>query len=132
LEGPESSLCRVTGPLVLIADDDSHVRMTIELVLQDEGFRTVIAGDGEEALRLATAKLPDMILMDQSMPKMGGKQVLSHLRNDERTRLIPVLILSGRSWGSAEEWPGAQFLGKPFNSDELVARIRQALKPVGC
>jgi DNA-binding response OmpR family regulator len=68
--------------------------------------------------------------MDQSMPKIGGKQVLASLRQREQTREIPVLILSGKSWGSPEDWPGAQFLGKPFNSDELLRRIRQALNPV--
>jgi two-component system, OmpR family, phosphate regulon response regulator PhoB len=118
-------------PLVLIAEDNASVRMTIEIVLQGEGFRTLLATDGEEALRLATSELPDMILMDQSMPKIGGKEVLVSLREQAQTRDIPVLILSGRSWGPSEEWPGAQFLGKPFNSDELITRIRQALNPVG-
>lgn len=104
--------------------------MSIELVLEGEGFRTLLAADGEQALQLATTELPDMILMDQSMPKIGGKQVLASLRQREQTREIPVLILSGRSWGPQEEWPGAQFLGKPFNSDELLQRIRQALNPL--
>jgi chemosensory pili system protein ChpA (sensor histidine kinase/response regulator) len=121
----------VAEPVVLIAEDNASVRMTVDLVLQGEGFRTLLASDGEEALRLATSELPDMIVMDQSMPKLGGKQVLASLREQAQTHQIPVLILSGKSWGSAEEWPGAQFLGKPFNSDELVARIRQALNPVG-
>jgi CheY-like chemotaxis protein len=120
----------VEEPLVLIAEDDPNVRMTIELVLEGEGFRTLLAADGEQALQLATTELPDMILMDQSMPKIGGKQVLASLRQREQTREIPVLILSGKSWGSPEDWPGAQFLGKPFNSDELLRRIRQALNPV--
>jgi DNA-binding response OmpR family regulator len=118
-------------PIVLIAEDDPNVRMTIELVLQGEGFRTLLAADGEEALRLATSEIPDIILMDQTMPKLGGKQVLASLRAQAETCEIPVLILSGRSWGSPEDWPGAQFLGKPFNSDELLTRIREALKPVG-
>ena len=118
-------------PLVLIAEDDPSVGMTIELMLQAEGFRTLLASDGEEALRLATSELPDMILMDQTMPKVGGKQVLASLRAQTETCAIPVLILSGRSWGSSEDWPGAEFLGKPFDSDELLLRIRQALKLVG-
>jgi DNA-binding response OmpR family regulator len=121
----------VVDPVVLIAEDDPSVRMTIELVLQGEGFRTLLATDGEEALRLATSELPDMILMDQTMPKLGGRQVLASLRAQTETSQIPVLILSGRSWGSSEDWPGAEFLGKPFNTDELLSRIRQALRPVG-
>jgi DNA-binding response OmpR family regulator len=118
-------------PLVLIAEDDGSVRMTIELFLEGEGFRTLLAEDGEEALELATSELPDMILLDQSMPKLSGKQVLIALRQQESTKEIPVLVLSGSALGPRDEWPGADFLGKPFNSDELVARVRSALNPIG-
>jgi CheY-like chemotaxis protein len=118
----------VEEPLVLIAEDDPSVRMTIELVLEGEGFRTLLAADGEEALQLATSELPDVILLDQSMPKIKGKEVVASLRRQEQTRSIPVLVLSGTSWGSAEEWPGAEFVGKPFHPDELLARVRKALK----
>jgi DNA-binding response OmpR family regulator len=123
----EATLGSVEEPLVLIAEDDPTVRMTIELVLEGEGFRTLVAADGEEALQLATSELPDVILLDQSMPKIEGKQVVASLRRQEQTREIPVLVLSGRSWGSAEEWPGAEFIGKPFQPEELLARIRRAL-----
>jgi two-component system, OmpR family, phosphate regulon response regulator PhoB len=98
------------------------------MVLEGEGFRTMLASDGEEALRLATSELPDMILIDQSMPKIAGKEVVATLRLQQETREIPVLVLSGRSWGSANEWPGAEFLGKPFSPDELLARVRDALR----
>jgi two-component system phosphate regulon response regulator PhoB len=118
----------VEDPLVLIAEDDPSVRMTIEMVLEGEGFRTMVACDGEEALDLASSEVPDLILLDQNMPKMAGKEVVASLRLQERTRAIPVLVLSGRSWGSASEWPGAQFLAKPFDPDELLARIRDTLK----
>jgi DNA-binding response OmpR family regulator len=118
----------VEDPLVLIAEDDPSVRMTIEMVLEGEGFRTMVACDGEEALRLAASALPDLILLDQSMPKVPGKEVVASLRLQEKTRSIPVLVLSGRSWGSANEWPGAEFLGKPFSPDELLSRIRDTLK----
>ena len=117
--------------LVLVAEDDSSVRMMIEMFLQEEGFRTILAADGEEALRLANSELPDMILLDQSMPKLSGKQVLVSLREHEVTRDIPVLVLSGSSWRGQEEWPGTDFLAKPFNPDELLSRIRKALEPVG-
>ncbi|MEA2508653.1 MAG: two-component system, OmpR family, phosphate regulon response regulator PhoB [Actinomycetota bacterium] len=124
----KATLRDVEDPLVLIAEDDPSVRMTIEMVLEGEGFRTMVASDGEEALRLATSELPDMILLDQGMPKVGGKEVVASLRRQELTREIPVLVLSGRSWGTANEWPGAEFLGKPFSPDELLARIRDTLK----
>ncbi|MGI8774525.1 MAG: response regulator transcription factor [Actinomycetota bacterium] len=109
---------------VLVAEDDPSVRLTLQFVLEDEGFEVILAGDGEEALELARSECPDVILLDQMMPKMDGKQVLAALRNDGTTKDVHVLVLSGMSRGSPEDWPGAQFVGKPFSPEDLVARIR--------
>ena len=117
----------MTRPLVLVAEDDFNVRLTLEIVLEDEGFETLMAADGEEALRAARASHPDVILLDQIMPKLDGKQVLHALRADASTRDIPVLVLSGMERGLAADWPGAQFVGKPFSPEELVRRIRDVL-----
>ena len=112
---------------VLVAEDDASVRMTIEFVLRDEGFEVLLAEDGEQALKTAQAELPDVILLDQMMPKLDGKQVLNALREDITTRDIPVFVLTGMARGAPEEWPGAQFVGKPFSPDELVVLIRKRL-----
>jgi two-component system, OmpR family, phosphate regulon response regulator PhoB len=117
----------MSSPVVLVAEDDASVRMTLEFVLADEGFEVHLAEDGEEALLMAQKLVPDIILLDQIMPKMGGKEVLKALRSDEITSDIPVLVLTGMARGAPEEWPGAHFVGKPFNPDELIHRIRQAL-----
>jgi DNA-binding response OmpR family regulator len=119
----------VTPPLVLLAEDDLSVRMTVELVLQLEGFEVLAAEDGERALELARRRMPDVMLLDQMMPKMDGKQVLAALRSDEATKEIPVLILTGMAQQSSDEWLGAEFIGKPFDPEDLVARIRAALNP---
>ena len=58
---------------------------------------------------------------------LDGKQVLHALRQDESTRDIPVLVLSGMERGVPDDWPGAQFVGKPFSPDELVRLIRKRL-----
>ena len=116
------------APKVLVAEDDHSVRMTIEFVLEDEGFDVHLAGDGAEALQMARDILPDVILLDQIMPKMDGKEVLTALRAEEATRGIPVLVLSGMSQGSPDDWPGASFVGKPFAPDALVAEIRAVLQ----
>ncbi|HYP22086.1 MAG TPA: response regulator [Actinomycetota bacterium] len=117
----------MSRPLVLVAEDDFNVRLTLEIVLQDEGFDTVMAADGEEALKAARSSSPDVILLDQIMPKLDGKQVLHALRQDAATRDIPVFVLSGMERGVPDDWPGAQFVGKPFSPEELVRRIRAAL-----
>lgn len=114
-------------PKVLIAEDDASVRMTLEFVLEDEGFSVLTAEDGAEALRIAGQELPDVILLDQVMPKMDGKRVFSALRSEDATRAIPVLVLTGMGRGPEEEWAGAHFVGKPFSPDDLVQAIRDVL-----
>ncbi len=112
--------------VILVAEDDPSVRMTLEFVLKDGGFEVVCASNGEEALEKAKALLPAAILLDQIMPKMEGKEVFKHLRDDEATRGIPVLVLSGMA-GDRKGWEGAEFVGKPFSPDELIERIRKRL-----
>ncbi|MDP9224800.1 MAG: response regulator [Actinomycetota bacterium] len=121
------ALRAVDGQVVLIAEDDASVRMTLAFVLEDEGFQILVAPDGEAALRIASTELPDVILLDRIMPKMDGKQVFLALRRGERTRDIPVLVLSGmeRDWDG--DWEGAEFVGKPFAPEDLIARIRRVL-----
>lgn len=114
---------------VLVAEDDASVRLTIQFVFEDEGFDVLLAEDGEEALRLARSELPDVILLDQVMPKLDGKQVLTALRAEEATRAIPVFVLTGMSRGAPDDWPGAEFVGKPFSPDDLVQQIRKKLSP---
>jgi DNA-binding response OmpR family regulator len=112
----------------LVAEDDPSVRMTLEFVLEDEGFSVIVAEDGVEALRLAEQELPDVILLDQVMPKMDGKSVYTALQSEATTKAIPVLVMTGMARGSEKDWPGAHFVGKPFSPDDLVQRIREVLE----
>ena len=117
----------MTRPVVLVAEDDASVRLTLEFVLEDGGFDVLFAHDGEEALRLAQDSLPSAILLDQVMPKMDGKEVLAALRDDASTSEIPVFVLTGMDRGSAEDWPGAHFVGKPFSPGDLVSQLKTAI-----
>ena len=117
----------MSRPVVLVAEDDASVRLTLEFVLKDGGFDVLFAHDGEETLRLAQESLPSAILLDQVMPKMDGKEVLSALREDQATASIPVFVLTGMDRGSADEWPGAHFVGKPFSPGDLVAQLKKAV-----
>jgi DNA-binding response OmpR family regulator len=105
--------------------------MTLEFVLEDEGFDVLVAEDGEAALRAAEDRIPDVILLDQMMPKMDGKQVLLALKKGEATSSIPVLVLSGMARGDEEEWPGAHFVGKPFSPEDLIDRISYVIREGG-
>lgn len=117
----------MSRPVVLVAEDDASVRLTLEIVLEDEGFEVLFARDGEEALRVARDSIPNAILLDQVMPKMDGKEVFAALRSEAATSGIPVLVLTGMDRGDADEWRGAHFVGKPFSPAELVSRIRSVM-----
>jgi CheY-like chemotaxis protein len=113
--------------LVLVAEDDPSVRLTLDFVLTDEGFEVVSASDGLEALAKARELLPQVILLDQMMPKMDGKEVYAELRTGDSTKNIPVLVLTGMSRDGGEGWEGAEFVGKPFSPEQLISTIRRVL-----
>ncbi|HEX8793832.1 MAG TPA: response regulator [Polyangiaceae bacterium] len=111
--------------LLLVVDDDEDARTTLALGLQDLGFQVQQASDGADAVAKARAALPDAIVMDYSMPTMDGGEAARELAGDERTRRIPILLLSGYP----EVIPRdvrlgcAAFLAKPCEAGELGALL---------
>jgi CheY-like chemotaxis protein len=79
---------------VLLIDDSKFLRRANELSLMKSGHQTVTASDGEEGLRLAREKRPDVIVLDMMLPKLGGAQLLHLLKGDPLTAKIPVIVLS--------------------------------------
>ena len=79
---------------ILLAEDDRFLRKAAETALKRQGFAVLAAVDGEEALRMARAEPPDLILLDLIMPKLQGFEVLRALKADPATAAIPVIILS--------------------------------------
>lgn len=86
-----------TGPLVLIVDDVQDNRTIYVLFLKFSGFRIAEAENGVEALEKATTLLPDVIVMDLSLPVMDGWEATRRLKRDPRTKKIPVVILTGHA-----------------------------------
>src|SRR5215813_9965836 len=82
------------GELILIVEDNEKNRKLERDVLQFHGYKTAEAETAEEGLRIALASLPALILMDIELPGMNGIQALGHLRNDPRTRSIPVVAVT--------------------------------------
>ena len=101
--------------------------MTLEFVLQDEGFDVLFAENGRQALDLALNENIDCLLLDQMMPIMDGTEVLAALRENEETRALPVFVLSGMSRKGPEDWGDAYFIGKPFSPEDLINRIKAVL-----
>jgi DNA-binding response OmpR family regulator len=82
---------------VLFVEDDPSVAQMYKLKLELDGYQVTVAADGETALRLATDAPPDMIFLDIRLPKLDGLTVLERLRSHDRTRHVPVVILSNYS-----------------------------------
>jgi len=86
---------------ILLAEDSKFLRVSTAHALTRAGYEVSSAADGEEALRMAREKLPDLILLDMLLPKMTGLDVLAALKQDLTTEWIPVVILTGMSQKNA-------------------------------
>jgi putative two-component system response regulator len=101
---------------VLIIEDDPDITAVLEIILESEGYTVHAAVDGA-ALQVAVAQQPDVILLDIQMPGMDGIEVARRLRADERTRHIPIALMSAahRLRERAHEAPVDTLLSKPFD-----------------
>lgn len=124
----------VVGKLVLAVDDDELILAIATRVLQAEGLSVIAARDGAEAMELIESLRPDIILTDVDMPTVSGLELVQRLRSDPELTRIPVVFLSSLSETSdivrALELGGDDYLTKPFDGQELVARVRAKLARV--
>ena len=79
---------------ILVIDDDMYLQIAFKKILSAAGYHICLAGDGEEGLRLAQENVPDIILLDMLLPKLGGVEVLRSLKKLPATKQIPVIALS--------------------------------------
>ncbi len=117
---------------LLIVDDEPQVRKLLETLLHHEGYQTVSASSGEEALQVVAQQAPDLILLDIMMPGMDGYEVASQLKSDDATAGIPIIMLSALSDPGARvsglESGAEEFLSKPIERIELSLRVRNLLR----
>jgi signal transduction histidine kinase/ActR/RegA family two-component response regulator len=117
---------------VLIADDEQTNRLLLVKLLGDLGFETLQAGNGAEALKLAGARMADVLITDLAMPIMDGLAVARALRRDASTRDLPILAVSASASDyTREEALGAgctDFLAKPIRAADLIERLGQLLR----
>lgn len=113
---------------ILVVDDERRNVKLLTAYLKSDGFESLSAYNGEEAIKLAIAENPDVILLDIMMPDMNGFEVTEHLKNDTSTQQIPVVLVTSLD-GSQNRVKGLnvgadEFLTKPVNRAELLARVR--------
>jgi CheY-like chemotaxis protein len=117
---------------ILIVDDDPFNLDLLEQELEDEGYIMERASDGEEALQKVESFAPDIILLDYMMPKMDGIEVVKRLRDDDRHKAIPVILLTAKA-AQEDKVRGLDagaddYVVKPFESVELLARVRSMMR----
>jgi len=114
-------------PIVMVVDDSLTVRKVTQRLLSREGYQVVLAKDGIDALEQLQSITPDVMLVDIEMPRMDGFDLTRNLRGDERTRHIPIVMITSRSAtkhrNHAFELGVNEYLGKPYQEEALLATI---------
>jgi diguanylate cyclase (GGDEF)-like protein len=118
--------------LILVVDDDKDIARFVEVNLQLHGFRVVVAHDGEQALALVQEHKPDLAVVDVRMPRVDGLELTRRLRADPMTGALPIILLTAKGL-TVDKVVGLtagadDYLVKPFDTAELVARVRSTLR----
>ena len=116
---------------IMVVDDSITIRKITERMLKRYGMEVVLAKDGVDATNQLQEQAPDLMLLDIEMPRMDGFEVASYVRNDERLKNIPIIMITSRTGAKhkkkAMEIGVNQYLGKPFQEDDLVNNINEIL-----
>ncbi len=120
---------------ILIVDDEPDIIELVSYNLEKEGFRVSAALDGEEALDTIRAGSVDLVILDRMLPGLQGTELCRILRNDQKTRDIPILMLTAKV-EEADKVHGLEigaddYVTKPFSPRELVARVKALLRRTG-
>lgn len=114
-----------------MVDDEPDIVEIVTCLLECEGYETLIARDGVEAIEVAEAEHPDLVLLDVMMPEMNGYQVCRLLRANPKFNGTPVVMLTAKAQQSDQFWgldSGATaYLTKPFDNAELLAKVSEIL-----
>ena len=117
---------------VLIADDQLYIHRLIRHRLEEEEYQILTARDGCEVIEIASREMPDLVVMDVMMPRMDGLTALRHLKRNEATRAIPVIVLTSSPHELVREeaeFSGADLvLSKPFSPIGLLQDVRRLIR----
>ena len=117
------------NPLILIVEDDNHIKNLISTTLKVNKYNYLVASSGNEAIMLAVSHKPDIILLDLGLPDMDGVEIIKNVREWSN---IPIIVISARSEDKdkidALDFGADDYITKPFSVEELLARIRVATR----
>ena len=121
-------------PYVLVMEDEDALATLLSYNLEKEGYRVVVASDGEEGMLQIEERLPDLVLLDWMLPKLSGIEVCRRIRGKSETRNMPIIMLTARGEESDRirglDTGADDYLTKPFSMSELIARIRAVLRRI--
>ncbi|MBI3110123.1 MAG: response regulator [Ignavibacteriales bacterium] len=116
---------------IVVAEDQHHIRSLLEYKLRNSGYTVFGVGDGAAALQKVMEVKPDLVLLDVMMPLMTGFEVLAALKQNEETRMIPVLLVTAQSKEDeilkGLDLGAEDYITKPFSPNELAARVKTIL-----
>ena len=117
---------------ILVADDESHILNVVSLKLRNAGFRVLTASDGQEALDIALAERPDLLITDYHMPQLSGLELCRRLKQEPATESMPAIMLTARGYHlephDTEQSGILKMLSKPFSPRHLLATVNEVLE----
>ncbi len=121
---------------ILIVDDEEGISKLLAENLTEDGYKVVIATNGEDGLRKAQITKPDLVILDVMMPKMDGAEMCAHLRENAKTKDLPIIFMTGLKTKNDDFQLGRDvgnhtIFSKPFDYDELLGTIREMLNIKG-
>ena len=124
----------MSAPFILIVEDEDALATLLQYNLEKEGYRTRLAGDGEEALTLVEESPPDLVILDWMLPKVSGIEVCRRIRARSESRNLPVIMLTARGEESDRirglDTGADDYISKPFSMTALTARVRAVLRRI--
>ncbi|MBW2990741.1 response regulator [Candidatus Woesearchaeota archaeon] len=118
---------------IMIVDDEPHMIELEKAILEAEGFKTISAFNGEQALKLLEKIKPDLVVLDMMMPDMSGREVCENIRKNPKTKNLKVIFVTVARFSEVgkdklKNMNVLDYITKPFNNDELVFRINKVLR----
>lgn len=116
-----------TQKLILVVDDDYHLRKMVQWTLEEEGFEVQTAGDGREAVEQALLQQPALILLDMGLPLLDGSGVVAQVRT-RYGKMVPIIIMSadGHVEEKSRQVEAVAYVRKPFDIDDLIHAVQHA------